>query len=151
MEKADYIRRYGEAAYKAMLKHISDLDAQRREEVNAKSKKWADSHPAQVQARNKNWFRKTGEHYEKWTHYNMSGLRHLKNQIRVTHEQKWRLYKQIIAPESQLHHEWIPGTADYRGVALVEKDQHMHGFVDVIQILEGEITLLLEAEIRRGI
>ena len=31
---------------------------------------------------------------------------------------------------------------------VVEKDQHIHGFIDVIQILEGEITLFTEEEIK---
>ena len=42
----------------------------------------------------------------------------------------------------------IPGTADYRGAALVEPIQHQYGIIDPIVILEGEITLLTEAEIR---
>ena len=79
----------------------------------------------------------------------MSGIPHAKNLIRKKHLKKWAPYKKIIAPASQLHHEWIPETADYRGMALVEKDQHLHGFIDVIQVLEGEITLLTESEIRR--
>lgn len=54
----------------------------------------------------------------------------------------------IIAPDSQLHHEWVPETCEYRGVALVEAEQHMHGFVDVI--VDGEITRLTEEQIRNG-
>ena len=68
--------------------------------------------------------------------------------IRNKHWRRWISYKRIIAPDSQIHHEWISEMADFRGVALVETDQHAHGFVDVIQILEGQITLLTEAEIR---
>ena len=71
-----------------------------------------------------------------------------KDLIRGRHRRYYTPYKQIIAPESQLHHEWIPMTAEYRGVALVEANQHLHGYIDVIQILEGEIMLLTEAEIR---
>jgi hypothetical protein len=44
----------------------------------------------------------------------------------------------------------MQGTAEHRGVALVEADQHMRGFVDVIEILEGEIRLPTEAEVRGG-
>ena len=36
----------------------------------------------------------------------------------------------------------------YRGLALVEADQHTHGFIDVIKILDGEITIFTEAELR---
>jgi hypothetical protein len=66
----------------------------------------------------------------------------------MRHGYYWRPYKNIIAPGSQLHHNWIPGTADYTGLALVEADQHMRGFIEVIQILEGKITLFTEKEIR---
>ena len=61
--------------------------------------------------------------------------------IRSKHSRRWRKFKTLIAPGSELHHEWIPETAEYRGVALVEADQHRRGIIDVIQILEGEITL----------
>lgn len=64
-----------------------------------------------------------------------------KNCIRSCHANRWRKIKAVIAPWSELHHEWIPETADYRGVALVEADQHHHGIIDVIRVLEGEITL----------
>lgn len=74
-----------------------------------------------------------------------------RNKIRMKHANQYRPFKQIIAPDSQIHHEWIPETAEFRGVALVEKDQHMHGFIDVIKILEGKITLLSEKEIKGGI
>ena len=79
----------------------------------------------------------------------MNGLPHAKGLIRWKHGKYYAPYKKIIDTENltQLHHEWIPGTADYRGTALVEADSHMHGFIDVIQILEGEITLLTEAAI----
>lgn len=92
--------------------------------------------------------RKDGEHYKKQRIYQMTGTPHIKDLIRKNHAKSWRSYKQIIAPESQIHHEWIPSTADYTGVALVEADQHMHGYIDVIRILDGEITVLTEAEIR---
>jgi hypothetical protein len=42
-------------------------------------------------------------------------------------------------------------TANYDGVALVEAEQHMSGFLDVIQILAGTITLYTEEEIRNSV
>ena len=38
------------------------------------------------------------------------------------------------------------GTARYMGIALVEKNAHRHGIVNVIEILEGQLTLLTEEE-----
>ena len=91
---------------------------------------------------------KGGRYYNHHLEYNRTGLRGERQKVRKNHAALYRLFKQIIAPESQIHHEWIPGTADYRGVALVEKDKHLHGIIDPIVILEGKITLLTEAEIR---
>jgi hypothetical protein len=81
---------------------------------------------------------------------NRTGLQGARNKIRGRHSHEYKPYKAIIAPESQLHHEWLPDSPEYRGLALVEADPHMHGFVDVIEILDGEITLLTEEEVRKG-
>ena len=139
MNKAEYIKKYGEEKY-----------VKQQEQTGI----WQTSHPVRIQAasrrQNQKRNRKEGEDYEKAITYQMNGLPHEKRLIRLIHAQRWRPYKQIIAPGSIIHHEWIPGTADYTGVALVETDQHAHGFIDVIQILEGEITLFTEAEIREG-
>lgn len=80
----------------------------------------------------------------------MHGIPHEKELVRQKHGNLYRPYKKIIAPESQLHHQWVPGTAEYTGVALVEAKPHQYGYIDVIQILEGEITLLTEEAIRNG-
>ena len=40
----------------------------------------------------------------------------------------------------------VPKTARYMGVALVERNLHRHGIIRVIEILEGQITLLTEEE-----
>ena len=124
MKKAEHIEKYGEEAYQ----------------------KWLE----QVKAAVRKYKQKRSKGYRKAITYQMNGLPHTKRLIRLIHAQRWRKFKCIIAPQSQIHHEWIPETANYRGVALVETDQYMHGFIDVIRILEGEITLLTEAEIRRN-
>ena len=61
-----------------------------------------------------------------------------RRRIRQMHRTK---YKNLINSGLVIHHEWIPKTAEYRGVALVGADQHRHGIIDVFQVLEGEITL----------
>ena len=119
-----------------------------------KEKIWRKINPDKVKAQNakKNpeISCKGGKYYEKHLEYRRTGLQKERNRIRIKHRLLYYPFKQIIAPSSQLHHQWAPNTADYSGVALVEADQHMHGFIDVIQILEGEITLFTEAEIRGG-
>lgn len=87
-------------------------------------------------------------YYKHYREHQSTGIPGERNSIRNKHRSRYRKYKQIIAPDSQIHHEWIGGTAEYQGMALVEKYQHQYGFIDVIQILEGEITLFSEADIK---
>ena len=109
---------------------------------------WRVLNPIKVKENNHELGNIGGKYYEKNQFNKQHGLRHEKELIRMTHRNLYRPFKRIISPETQIHHEWIPGTSDYTGVALVEKDPHMHGFIDVIQILEGEITLLTEMGVR---
>jgi len=129
MNKEESLAKYGEGAYK---KHL----AQRRQ--------WDLEHPEKANARSRKRNRRDGALYAQTRKYQTSGVQNKRNKIRSRHRCKWRGYKRIIAPESQIHHEWVSGTSHYRGVALVEADQHMHGIIDVIEILGGEITLLFE-------
>ena len=135
MNTEEYIKRYGIDAFEKMRQQGRD---------------WYKAHPEEVKALGREIGRKGGKYYEQHRQHQMTGIPHEKEVVRCKHKNKWTPYKRIIAPDSQMHHEWIPNTADYRGVALVEKNQHQHGYIDVIQILEGEITLLTEEEIRRG-
>ena len=137
MKKEEYIERYGKEKYEKHIEDTIQWQQGNSELVRENSKR-----------KNKNWCQKEGKFYEKMRQYQMGGIPHTKNIIRCKHRRIWQVFKQIIAPNSQIHHEWIPETANYRGVALVETDQHIHGFIDVIQILEGEITLFSETEIR---
>lgn len=169
MKKEECIRRYGEETYRKRLQqrrewyrtHANEEAERSREWVRnhperAKEIKqiWASNHPEEVIANhikfNPEIGRKGGKYYEQKCKYNLTGLQHERGLVRKKHEYKWSPYKQIIAPCSQCHHQWVPGMAEYTGLALVEKDQHMHGYIDVIQILEGEITLFTEEEIRKG-
>ena len=132
MKKEDFIAKCGKGAYKRWLQQGRD---------------WKREHPNQVKASSQERSRESGKYYERTRRHQSKGIPHAWHLIRMEYGRRYRPYKQIIAPESQIHHEWLPKTCSYRGVALVEKDQHMHGFIDVIHILEGEITVLTEAEI----
>ena len=150
MNKKECIDIYGKEKYARMLKQNRERNRVHPDQIRANSRKWADAHPDQVLAQSQKHNRKGGKGYKKMRRYKMTGVPHTKGKIRTSHANKWAPYKQIIAPKAQLHHEWLLGTARYRGVALVEANQHMHGFIDVIQIMEGEITLLREEEVRMG-
>ena len=148
MNQYEFIRRYGEVAWEKHLQQKRDWEAQHPEKRNAYAKKWRENNPDKVKANSCEASHKGGKYYESQLRYYSTGLPLERKSVRRIHRQRWGQFKKIIAPDSQIHHEWLPGTADYRGVALVEADQHIHGYIDVIQILEGEIALLTEAEIR---
>ena len=138
--KGDYIEKYGQDAYDRHL-------AQSRESAKA----YREQNIDKVIENHRQATRKGGKYYEKRLIYKQTGISGDKARIRMNHSRKWRPYKAIIARDSQIHHNWLnDGTAAYDGVALVEKDQHQHGIIDVIQILEGKITLLTEEEVRKG-
>lgn len=133
MKKREYIKRYGKSAYEKLM-------GQNREWVKGNRRKVREAH----HARNI----KGGKDYGARRNYQLTGLPGAKHKVRIAHGTLYRPFKKIIAPDSQLHHQWQQGSASYDGVALVEKDQHMHGFIKVIQILEGKITLYTEQAIR---
>jgi hypothetical protein len=170
MNKDEYIARYGEGAYEKKLAQGRARYKAHREEENARSKRYKEAHKEEeeyrekVKARTKKYNeehhdkvkanvqesgRKGGRRYAKHLKDNRTGLQGARNRIRSNHRTQYKPYKEIIAPDSQIHHEWVPKTADYRGVALVETDQHMHGIVDVIEILAGNITCLTEEQITK--
>lgn len=129
MKKEDFIEHYGEEAYKK-------LQRQRDE--------WRTLHPKATKMYNQEVNRKGGKYYEEKLKYQTTGITGEKHSIRRGHGNMWRPYKNIIAPDSQIHHQWVHNTSEYTGVALVEADLHMHGYIDVIEILEGKITLFRE-------
>ena len=135
MKKEEYIEKYGEEAY---------------ENAQIRTKRWIEKNPEKVRAMHERRSRKDGIYYERMREYHRRTIQGKRAKIRNNHRYIYRQFKQIIAPESQLHHQWIPKTADYTGIALVEADQHIYGFIDVIHVLDGEITLFREAEIIGG-
>ena len=147
MNKEEFIKRYGKAAHKKKLQQMQDWYARHRDEEIVKKKEWCQANPEKVKEHNQKICRKGGKYYEHMLKYQTTGLRGERHRVRMKHAKRYLPYKQIIAPDSQIHHEWVPGTANFRGVALVETDQHMHGYIDVIKILDGKITLLTEEEI----
>lgn len=148
LKKDEVIRRYGEAAYNKMLKQGRKWDEAHPGNAKARGNKWRIAHPEEVEAHEYERNRKGGRRYERKLQYLQTGLQGARHKVRVKHGAGYRQYKNIIAPESQIHHEWIPGTAEYHGIALVETNRHRYGIIDVIRILAGKITLLTEEGIR---
>lgn len=146
--KEDYIVKHGEEAYEERLAQKRASHKVHKEEDNARDKKWREEHPEEVIAASQEACRKGGSRYKKTLKYQTMGLRGERNRIRVKHAKQYKPYKCIIAPNSQLHHQWRSQSASYSGLALVEKDRHRHGFIDVIKILKGEITVFTEEKLR---
>jgi hypothetical protein len=144
MNKEEIIRRYGEIGYKRQQERASRWKAKNPDKVRTHDKTWRDNNPLKTKAKDHERNRKGGKYYKHKMEYSKTGLQGERNKIRIKHANRYRPYKKIVAPDSQVHHEWIPGTSRYRGIALVERDAHQHGRVDVIKILGGAITLLLE-------
>ena len=148
MNKEERIARYGEEAYDKKRKPSIEWNKRDPEKVKTSGIEWRLLNPEKLKIANEEINRKGGTYYEYKQEYNKTGIPGEKNKIRYRHANQYRPYKNIIAPWSIINHQWIPGTSEYTGVALVEKDQHQHGYIDVIEILEGEITLLSEKEIK---
>lgn len=164
--KSEYIAKHGEEAYAKRLEHRREWgrrlpggEAQRsRERREEDPKKWRTYYrersrkdPEKVKEKGRQVSRKGGKYYEKKQKYKQTGIPGERERIRMRHGYYWREYKNFVAPNSELHHQWVPNTAEYTGLALVEKDAHRHGDIDVIQIIEGEITLLSERDIQEQI
>jgi len=135
MKKREYIKLYGKGAY---------------EKMKRQSGEWKKRNPLRAREADHDRNRKGGKHYGTKLNYQLTGLSGEKHKVRRKHGALYRPFKKIIAPLSQLHHQWRFGSAGYDCVALVEKNQHMHGVIDVIEVLEGEITLFTEKAIREG-
>ena len=146
MKKVEIIERYGTEEYKRRLSKNRSQSPTQQDVAKTRASAWFIAHPEEAKAHNNELGHKGGKRYEKHLEYMRSGLSGKRHGIRTKHGKHWRKYKNIVAPESELHHLWVPKTARYMGVALVEKNMHRHGIIKVIQILEGQITLLTEEE-----
>jgi hypothetical protein len=72
------------------------------------------------------------EHRLELNEYQCTGLQGERNKIR---QADWRKYKHEhagIPYPVDIHHEWIPGTAQCRGCALVDRKAHRHGIIKIV-------------------
>ena len=146
-KKEDFIEEYGEEAWERKLQLARVRNRKHPEKVAENIRRYKDNHPEKAKTFRQESGCKGGKYYDKKLEYKRTGLQRERGVVRNVHATQYRGYKQIIAPESQIHHEWIPETPNYNGMALVETNQHQHGIIDVIQILEGDITLFTEVDI----
>lgn len=148
MKKVEYIAKYGLIAYKKQQAQTIKWKETHKMHLIVYNEEYHKEHHEVDVTRGHEISRKGGKYYKKRLEYSRTGLGGQRHRIRVKHGIMWRQYKCIIAPESEIHHEWVPGTSNYNGIALVEKTAHRYGIIDVIEILDGTITLLKEMNIR---
>ena len=148
MDKILFIKRYGYDKWDMSLEDWREWYDLNQQESKGKARIWRSQHPDIVKQKNREIWSAGGKYYAKNILYNKTGLRRERNKIRNIDSVRFRNFKRIIAPNSIIHHQWIPGTSNFSGSALVEKKAHQYGFIDVIQILDGEITVLTEEELK---
>jgi hypothetical protein len=69
---------------------------------------------------NKRRNRKGGESYDTYKKYNVTGIRGKRTRVRAIDGKNWRPFKKIIAPETEVHHLWKDGSAEFFGLAIVD-------------------------------
>ena len=62
-----------------------------------------------------------------------------RNRIRHEHYRRWKNYGKEFFQNVDIHHVWIEGTADYTGVAFVEREAHRRGIIRVVSIIRGKV------------
>ena len=112
-----------------------------QEKKNQADQLWRENNPEKIDQYAKE-SRKDGKYYAKRLMYEKTGLQKEKRKIRHNHSRKWQKYKGNWLTETEIHHEWIHETADYNGIAIVDKSEHRHNIINPIEILEGNITLM---------
>ena len=139
-ERRDYHKQYHAIHREERNESSRKYHSEHREESNIRSKGWYKGNPEKVEENRKKQ-RKGGIYYEKKLRADQTGLRGERNRIRKKHAKRWRKYKGNWLTETQIHHEWIEGTAEYQGIAIVDKMEHQYGIINPIVILEGVVVI----------
>ena len=113
------------------------------EEVNAIEQRWKKSNLEKDKAKKDRErvlrYTKGGDKYEENCEYRRTGIQGERNKIRRRDRRTWQPFKNFIALDTEVHHAWIKGTANYNGVAIVDKSEH--GIINPILILENSILI----------
>lgn len=135
MKKEEIIKQYGIEEYQRQL-----------EDNKERTATWSRNNIKKVEEAKRERMNKGGKYYQNILKYNRSGIQKSRRKIRNRDARRWKKYKGNWLTETEIHHCWIPGTAQYNGIALVDKMEHQHRIINPIEILEG-IIILMEAEI----
>jgi hypothetical protein len=133
MKKEEYIRKYGPAAWEERLSKTRRTRVKNKVDKGLKIKNESNkgNQTDQQESLRDQWKKENGAKFR--SRLNECVLQE-RNKIRQAHHAKWG------SADFDIHHEWSEDTADYRGVALVERTPHRHGVIKVVIPLEGVIT-----------
>jgi hypothetical protein len=134
MNKNAFIEKWGIVAYEKRMKMSRDwrqAHPENTEKWHKQIRDWKRTHPIRVKRIARDSYRK---HRQEILNRQCTDTEGMRRSIRAKCGRIWALYKNIIAPGSRLHYEWIPETVEYKCIALVEKDQSQYSFNDVIHI-----------------
>jgi exonuclease VII large subunit len=132
MNKNVFIERWGEEAYEKRMKTSRDwrqAHPENTEKWHKQIRDWQQANPTRVKRLARDNYRK---HRQEILDSQSSGNEGLRNSIRAKYGKLWRKYKRFVASETRLHYKWVSTTANYKCIALVEKDQSQYLFEDVI-------------------
>lgn len=133
MKKEEYIQKNGLAAWEARLARNRRMQKRNRiDKALAVQDEFQKLDPSEQQEFLRDMWKKREGHYSR------SGLPQnivaARNTIRHVHRSKWGV------EGLDVHHDWVGDTAEYTGVALVEREEHQRGIINVVAILDGEIA-----------
>lgn len=133
MKKEEYIRKYGPAAWEARLSKTGRTRIKNKVDKGLKIKKESpkETYTEQQELLRDQWKKENGIKLK--PRLNECAQKE-RNKIRQAHYVKWG------SPDLDIHHERISDTANYHGVALVERAAHQHGIINIVILLEGVIT-----------
>lgn len=130
-----------------MVKDISRYrKGDRDEAAKAAMKVWNDINNPET---NPEIHRKGGKYYEKKLKYERTGLRGARNRVRDFHCSVIAKYRRFLGSGNcEIHHDWIPDTARYNYIALVEKDDHYNeNFSNPVIFFDSGNTVELRSHI----
>lgn len=115
------------------------------EKVKKLKRKGDVANPAKVRGYSLDQSTKGGKGYLKMRAYSQQPVPNARHRVRARHETKYRGIKLLLESffeglKLQLRHQWLSGTAEYTGLALVDTERHQRGIISVVYPLEGVIT-----------
>lgn len=166
MKKEEYIKKYGVEKWLEYIAYQRDYYTKNIEKVREKNREYQREYQRKYYAENKEKVKeRCREHIREYQHKyyadieirgrvheymkkycgslsDHNSIPYRKSLIRQRDHHRFFSIKQFFQNlQTDIHHEWIPNTADYTFIALVERDKHRYNIIDPIVILEKKVVL----------